>query len=246
MNTRNDRATWLKGDSATCSIPPKLRLRPPRLAVLGAPGVGKGTQAELLSNGLHICHLSTGDIFRATDHVPDRERSPAMNDALACMHHGGLVADDTVVNLIRERMKCLHCRGGFLLDGFPRTVRQAEILDDLLAEADLRLDAVLNYTLPTGELVQRLSGRRTCQECKATFHLVSLPPRVPDVCDFCGGVLFQRDDDLPEVIAERLHAYEQSTKPLLDFYLHHGLLRTISADGTPKRIHERTLLVLDS
>lgn len=246
MNDKNDRASWIKGGQAECSIPPKPRTKPPRLVLLGAPGVGKGTQAELLCAGMGVCQLSTGDVFRASKCLPDTERSPAMTDAVGYVKRGDLVPDTTVLDIVRERVRCLHCRGGFLLDGFPRTVPQAMALDDLLEEAQLRLEAVLNYTLPTDTIVGRLSGRRTCAGCKAVFHVTARPPRVADVCDHCGGELLQREDDRPEAIQVRMAAYETSTKPLIEYYADHGLLRTVSAEGSPERIFERTLAILDS
>jgi adenylate kinase len=246
MSDCNDRASWLKGGQATCSIPAKPRVRPPRFVLLGAPGVGKGTQAALLCAGMGVCQLSTGDIFRASKCLSEGERSPAMSEALAYMKRGELVPDSTVLNLIRERARCLNCKGGFLLDGFPRTLPQAEALNELLADNLMRLDAVLNYTLPIPTIVERLSGRRTCANCKAVFHLSALPPKVADVCDHCGGALIQREDDRPEAIEVRMLAYETSTKPLIDFYAEHGLLRTISAQGTPEQIYERTMAILDN
>ena len=246
MSDCNDRAGWLKGGQAQCSIPAKPRVRPPRFVLLGAPGVGKGTQAALLCSGLGVCQLSTGDIFRASKCLSEGERSPAMNQALAYMKRGELVPDSTVLNLVRERMRCLNCKGGFLLDGFPRTLTQAAELNELLGENSMRLDAVLNYTLPIPTIVERLSGRRTCANCKAVFHVSALPPKVTDICDHCGGALVQREDDRPEAVEMRMLAYETSTKPLIDFYAEHGLLRTISAAGTPEQIYERTMAILDN
>ena len=246
MNEKNDRAAWIQARSATCSLPPKPSHAPPlRLILLGAPGVGKGTQAELLCAGLGVCQLSTGEVFRAAKCLSAAERTPAIREALACMQRGELVSDATVLDLIRERKRCLHCRGGFLLDGFPRTVPQAEALDQLLTEEDLHLDAVLNYTLPIATVVQRLSGRRTCANCRSVFHIHARPPRVVDVCDHCRGPLIQREDDRPEAVHVRLAAYEQSTKPLIQYYAGHGLVRTISAGGEPERIYERTLAILE-
>jgi len=246
MSDCNDRASWLKGGQALCSIPAKPRARPPRFVLLGAPGVGKGTQAALLCAGMGVCQLSTGDIFRASKCLSEGERSPAMSEALGYMKRGELVPDSTVLNLIRERARCLNCKGGFLLDGFPRTLPQAEALNELLADNLMRIDAVLNYTLPIPTIVERLSGRRTCANCKAVFHVSALPPKVADVCDHCGGALIQREDDRPEAIEVRMLAYETSTKPLIDFYAEHGLLRTISAQGTPEQIYERTMAILDN
>lgn len=222
-------------------MPPKPHAKPPRLVLLGAPGVGKGTQAEFLCAGKGVCQLSTGDVFRASKGLAEEERSPAMNEALGYMRRGELVPDLTVLNLVRERTRCLNCQGGFLLDGFPRTVPQAEALGELLKEHQLRLDAVLNYALPLATIVDRLSGRRTCGGCKAVFHVSARPPRVAEVCDHCGGRLLQREDDRPEAVRVRMKAYENSTKPLIDYYAAQGLLRTISAEGTPEEIYERTL-----
>lgn len=246
MKDKNDRAAWIKAGTAQCSIPAKPRAFPPRLVLLGAPGVGKGTQAELLTAELGVCQLSTGDVLRAAKSLCPAERTPAINDALGFMHRGELVPDETVLNLIRERMRCLRCRGGFLLDGFPRTVPQAEALNDLLEQEGIRIEAVLNYTLPIDTIIERLSGRRTCVDCKAVFHISARPPRVTEKCDHCGGNLVLREDDRPEAIHVRMAAYESNTKPLIDYYADRGLLRTISAEGEPERIYERTLAILDA
>ncbi|MGC3961170.1 MAG: nucleoside monophosphate kinase [Verrucomicrobiota bacterium] len=245
MSPRNDRATWIQGDAASCSISPNPRLRPPRIVLLGAPGIGKGTQAELLCSGLGICHLATSEVFRAAQCLPDAAQTLGMKEAIECLKHGGHVSDSIVLQLIHERKKCLRCHGGFLLDGFPRTVPQARVLDEFLDQEEIRLDAVLNYTLPIQTIIQRLAQRRVCQECNAVFHLTAQPPKVADVCDYCGGVLMQREDDLPAAIHARMLAYEKGTKPLIDYYLQHGLIRTISAEGLPERIYERALAILD-
>ena len=236
-----DRAAWLKGGNATCSVEPPTPVRAYRLVLLGAPGVGKGTQAELLANSFGTCQLSTGDVFRAAKKSDACERSPKLNEALEFMQRGDLVPDETVLGIVRERSKCLRCRGGFLLDGFPRTVAQAEALSALLEEQGSRLDAVLSYELPIEQIVSRLEGRRTCEQCKAVFHVESIPPRVDGVCDHCGGRLAQREDDRPESIRVRMEAYEKSTRPLTEFYAKQGLLQTISAAGSPQEIFQRTL-----
>jgi adenylate kinase len=161
MNAKNDRAAWLKGPGAHCLVPPRTQAHPRRFVLLGAPGVGKGTQAELLSERLGACQLSTGDVFRAAKSTAECERSPALNLALEAMSKGELVGDETVLAMIKERTACLLCGGGFLLDGFPRTVAQAEALTELLASENVQLDAVLSYELPLETIVARLSGRRT-------------------------------------------------------------------------------------
>jgi adenylate kinase len=212
--------------------------------LLGAPGVGKGTQAELLCANLGACHLSTGDIFRAAKALDAGQRTPALTAALDYMRRGDLVPDGTVLAMVAERVNCLRCEGGFLLDGFPRTVAQAEALDKLLADEKLQLDAVLSYDMPLEQIVARLSGRRTCPNCKAVFHIEARPPKVPGVCDNCGGKLYQREDDRPESIRVRMEAYEKSTAPLADFYRRRNLLVSIPAEGSPEEIFQRTMRAL--
>lgn len=241
MTAKADRTAWLKGGDARCLVEPEKQPRPWRLVLLGAPGVGKGTQAELLTERLGTCHLSTGDVFRAAKSLEPCERSPALSAALDFMRRGELVPDTTVLDMVRERVGCLRCCGGFLLDGFPRTVAQAEALAHLLEQERLSLDAVLSYDLPIEQIVARLSGRRTCAGCKAVFHVQARPPRVEGVCDHCGGKLFQREDDRPEAIRVRMEAYERSTAPLAEFYRQRGLLVSIPADGSPDEIFERSL-----
>jgi adenylate kinase len=239
-----DRKAWLQGPAATCNSPAEALERPLRLILLGAPGVGKGTQAEMLSAKVGACHLSTGDIFRAAKSLNGCERTPALNAALQSMRRGDLVPDETVLALVSERVGCLKCQGGFLLDGFPRTVAQAEALEGLLKKHRLRLDGVVSYDLPIEQIVARLSGRRTCPQCKAVFHVQALPPKVEGVCDHCGATLYQREDDRPESVRVRMQAYETSTLPLMDFYQTRRLLRSISAEGTPEEICARTLRFL--
>jgi adenylate kinase len=146
--------------------------------------------------------------------------------------------------MVHERIDCLRCRGGFILDGFPRTLRQAESLKQLMESENLTLDAVVNYELPLGEVIARLSGRRTCQQCKSVFHIIGQPPRVENVCDHCGGALYQREDDRPESITVRLAAYERSTAPLIAFYSALGVLRLVAATGSPMDICTRTIAAL--
>lgn len=241
----NDRAAWLQGHtpdgSGNCSALPPEPKNPSRLVLLGAPGVGKGTQAELLCERLGACHLSTGDVFRAASQRPDCDQSPAIKAALAYMRRGELVPDSTVWDMVRERSGCLlHC-GGFILDGFPRTLAQAESLKELLEKDNLSLNAVVDYELPLDEIVLRLSGRRTCETCKSVFHVVEKPSKRNDICDRCGGKLYQREDDRPEAIKVRMDAYERSTAPLIQFYENLGLLLSVAAHGSPDEILARTL-----
>ncbi len=248
MSTQNkqDREAWLQGPTAQCQVVPEHGENPWRLVLLGAPGVGKGTQADLLHQRLGACHLSTGDVFRAAGSRPDCEQSPAMKEAAGYMRRGALVPDSTVWEMVRERKGCLHCGGGFILDGFPRTLGQAESLKKLMDSEGLSLTAVVNYDLPFGEIVARLGGRRTCEKCKAVYHVTERPPTVEGRCDRCEGKLFQRDDDRPESITVRLEAYDRSTAPLIEFYGKLGLLVSVAATGSPDEICAATLSSLES
>lgn len=246
MTMTNDRAAWLKGGVTICSNPP---IEPPkktwRLVLLGAPGVGKGTQAELLSEQLGACHLSTGDVFRAAKCLTEGERSPAIENALEHMRRGDLVPDSTVLDMVTERVRCLRCCGGFLLDGFPRTVAQAKALERMLDWERIPLMAALDFELPLEEIIDRIGGRRTCSGCKAVYHVKALPPRIAGVCDKCGGKLNQREDDRPESVRVRMAAYEKSTRPLIEFYQERGLLVSIAAEATPPETLRRTLTMLN-
>jgi adenylate kinase len=248
MDTLNKllRSLWLQGPSVPCETVPKGAHLPWRIVLLGAPGVGKGTQADLLNQRLNACHLSTGDVFRAAAGRSDAEQSPAMQEALGYMRRGELVPDSTVWDLVRERSQCLHCAGGFILDGFPRTLAQAVSLKQLMDQEGLGLTAVVNYELPEAEIVARLGGRRTCELCKSVYHVTERPPREADHCDRCEGKLFQREDDRPESIKVRLEAYHRNTLPLIEFYSKAGLLMHVPATGTPDEICDRALPELES
>lgn len=213
---------------------------------MGAPGVGKGTQAELLRNKLGACHLSTGDVFRTAGSKQECEQSPAIQEAVTFMKKGQLVPDETVWAIVRERQECLECAGGFILDGFPRTLTQAKSLQTLMEEEGIVLDAVVSYELPFEEIVSRLAGRRTCEKCKAVYHVTERPPKVAGQCDKCDGTLIQREDDRPESISVRLEAYNRSTAPLIAFYQKRGLLVQVEAAGTPDQICETTLRQLET
>lgn len=241
---QNDRTAWFKGrDFSKCEPEAPPADGPHRLILLGPPGVGKGTQAQLLQRVLGACHLSTGDLFRAACRC-DFEPSSAMKSALEAMNRGELVPDDLVVAMVRERALCLGCCGGFLLDGFPRTVAQAQALDDLLGQQEVSLDAVVCYELSVEAIVNRLSGRRTCETCKWVAHVKFQPSRVEGLCDRCGGRMLQRDDDRPDTIRTRMRAYENATRPLLGHYERKGILVRIDATGSPDEILNRSLHAL--
>lgn len=244
-NPKSERTAWLSGPSAQCAPMPAPKEHPWRLILFGPPGVGKGTQAQLLHERLGACHLSTGDVFRAAGTYAACDLTPAMQEALASMRKGELVPDTTVWQIVRERRGCLNCGGGFLLDGFPRTLGQAQSLQRLLDRERIELSAVLSYELPLAEIVSRLSGRRTCKQCKAVFQLVHQPPKSDGVCDLCGGALFQRDDDQPEAIRVRMGVYRSSTAPLIEFYQQRGLLIRVPATGSPDEICRRSLEMME-
>ena len=238
---KNDRAAWLQGPAGRCSVAPEKGRQTWRIILLGAPGVGKGTQAELLHKELNACHLSTGDVFRAAASRFDCDLSPAMTTAIEHMRRGELVPDCTVWEMITERSACLRCMGGFVLDGFPRTLEQANSLKQLMEAENLPLTAVIDYELPLTAIVARLSGRRTCKNCKAVFHMTEQPPKTEGFCDHCGGPLFQREDDRPESVKVRMQVYERETAPLIEFYANKGLLLSIPAKGSPQEICDRTV-----
>lgn len=239
----HDRTAWLKGGTHHCVMPPRTPLSKPwRIILLGAPGVGKGTQAERICERLGTCHLSTGDVFRSTKSSGTPDRSPAMQTALDHMKRGELVPDQTVLDMVGERLRCLKCSGGFLLDGFPRTVAQAEALGTLLTAHGVKLTAVFNYHLPLEQIAARIAGRRACASCQASWHLTQHPPKIADICDHCGGKLFQLENDHPEIVRARMAVYLNTTKPLVDFYQQRDLLVNISAEGTPEAIYKRTRL----
>jgi adenylate kinase len=236
-----DKKAWFQGGAAVCANPPDPPIGAPwRLVLLGAPGVGKGAQATLLCERLGACHLSTGEMLRAAGCQGSPVRSPALRTALANMRKGALVPDDIMLELVSLRRHCLRCSGGFVLDGFPRTVAQAEALDALLGREGLALDAVFDYELPVEEIVARLAGRRICAGCGAVYHVTGRPPQRSGICDACGKRLVQREDDRPEAIHERMRLYGENTQPLLDWYSRKGLLVTVPANGTPDEVYART------
>jgi adenylate kinase len=206
-----------------------------RLVLVGPPGAGKGTQAEFIAAHLSIPKISTGDIFRANV----AGATPLGLEAKRYMDSGQLVPDEVTINMVRARLAEPDAADGFLLDGFPRTLPQATALDKLLADLGVSLDVVLEVIVDNDEVIRRLSGRRTCRTCGKIWHEVFDPPKNEGVCDRCGGELYQRDDDKPETVAERLRVYARDTAPLIDFYGAQGKLVGIDATGPVEDVTER-------
>lgn len=193
-----------------------------RLIILGAPGAGKGTQAEYLSNRFGIPHISTGDILR--ENV--KNQTELGKKAKEYMDKGLLVPDEIVIEIVKDRLMQDDCKNGFLLDGFPRTVVQAEALEKVLAELGQKIDKVLNIEVPDEKILERMSGRRICKNCGASFHVIYRPPKEEGRCDVCGGELYQREDDKEETVKRRLEVYHAQTQPLIEYYKNKGLLVT--------------------
>jgi adenylate kinase len=206
-----------------------------RLIFLGPPAAGKGTQARRLAVEYGIPHISTGDILRAAI----KEGTYLGREAKRYMDHGALVPDDVMIGIISERLRQNDCTRGFILDGFPRTIPQAEVLAALLKSMDTPLNYVVNMTVPVEEIVRRLNGRLTCQHCGRMFNVMLDPPKTPGRCDCCGGVLIQRIDDRIDTVHERLEVYRQSTEPLIEYYSTQGLLKTIDGTGAIDDIAKR-------
>ncbi len=211
-----------------------------RLVLVGPPGAGKGTQAQFLSSHYSIPHISTGDIFRANL----KDGTPVGVEAKGYMDRGELVPDSVTNEMVRDRLTKDDLANGFLLDGFPRNVAQAEVLRAILADKKTPLDAVLELAVDRAEIVLRLSGRRVCRNCGKVWHLEFEKPANPHVCDICQGELYQRDDDKEEVVDRRLEVYQEQTAPIIAFYRTEGLLITISAVGSVSDITDRSISAL--
>jgi adenylate kinase len=208
-----------------------------RLILLGPPGGGKGTQAKLIEERLSIAHISTGDLLRQA--VADR--TELGRTAKEFMDRGELVPDELVIGMIEERVRNADCGRGFLFDGFPRNVAQAEALGQMLKRQGLTLDHVVSLDVPQEELLKRLTGRRTCRQCGSMCHVIFDPPREEGVCNRCGGELYQRDDDREETIRARLRVYRNQTAPLLDYYRSRRLLREVDGLGGTRQVFERIM-----
>ena len=204
------------------------------LVLMGLPGVGKGTQAEKIVEKYGIPHISTGDMFRAAI----KEGTPLGLKAKEYMDSGNLVPDEVTIGIVRERLGKDDCEKGFLLDGFPRTVAQADALEEILSDLGKKLDYVVNIAVEEDQLMQRLTGRRVCRNCGATYHVIFNPPKEEGVCDKCGGELYQRDDDKEETVRTRLEVNKQQQQPLLTFYEGKGYLKTIDGNRDINEVFE--------
>ena len=211
------------------------------LILLGPPGAGKGTQAKILTKKYSIPQISTGDILRAAV----KEQSPMGARAKAFMDRGALVSDEVVVGIVEERLSKADCVNGFILDGFPRTVVQADALKVMLASLGKQIDHVLSLAVNSQELLERVSGRRTCRNCCKGYHVRFDPSKVFGVCDECGGELYQREDDSEQTMRNRLEVYEQQTAPLVAYYTEASLLRTVDGMGTIEEIQDSLLNIIE-
>jgi adenylate kinase len=211
-----------------------------RVVLVGPPGAGKGTQAQFIASHLSIPKVSTGDIFR--DNVS--AGTELGRQAKAFMNRGDLVPDEVTVAMVASRLQEDDAQSGFLLDGFPRNVPQAETLKKMLAEWGMRLELVLELVVDQDEVIRRLSGRRTCRKCGRVWHVAFDPPSVTGKCDECGGELFQRDDDREETIRHRIEVYQVQTQPLISYYADEGILLGIDATGPVDDVTDRALIAL--
>lgn len=205
-----------------------------RLILLGPPGAGKGTQADVLSKEYKIPHISTGDMLREAV----RKNSAVGQKAKSYMLKGKLVPDEIVIEIVKERLGANDTKGGFILDGFPRTKPQAESLDQALKQAGIPIDLVLYFNTSDEVSIRRLSGRRVCKSCGVNFHVTNIPPKKAGICDFCGWALIQREDDKEATVRNRLEVYKKETAELIDYYKKKGILRTVSGDLGVKEVFE--------
>ena len=197
-----------------------------KIIMLGAPGAGKGTQAKQIADKYSIPHISTGDIFRANI----KNGTELGKKAKQYMDQGALVPDELTCDLVMDRIQQDDCKNGFVLDGFPRTIPQAEALDAALGKINEKMDYAIDVDVPDENIVNRMSGRRACLNCGATYHLISIPPKVEGICDRCGSEIVLREDDKPETVEKRLKVYHEQTQPLIDYYKNQGILKSV--DGT--------------
>ncbi|AHF05917.1 adenylate kinase [Desulfitobacterium metallireducens] len=212
-----------------------------RAILMGPPGAGKGTQATGLIEKYQIPHISTGDMFRAAI----KTGTSLGKKAKEFMDAGSLVPDEVTIGIVAERLAEADCANGFLLDGFPRTIAQADALDKILVDLQMKLDGVLNIEVAEAKLIERLTGRRICRQCGATYHMVFNPPSADGVCDKCGGELYQRSDDTLETAKNRLDVYNLQTQPLIEYYRGQGILKEINGDQDISKVLEDILAALE-
>ncbi|AJE42033.1 MULTISPECIES: adenylate kinase [Streptomyces] len=214
-----------------------------RIVLVGPPGAGKGTQAAFLATNLSVPHISTGDLFRAN--ISNETELGTL--AKSYMDRGDLVPDEVTIAMAKDRMEQSDAADGFLLDGFPRNVQQAEALDDMLQTEGMKLDGVLDLEVPEDEVVKRIAGRRVCRnDSSHVFHVSYKPSQKEGVCDLCGGELYQRDDDSEDTVRKRLEVYHTQTEPIIDYYKAQGLVVTISALGKVEEVTQRAMEALGS
>ena len=197
-----------------------------KIIMLGAPGAGKGTQAKMIAEKYHIPHVSTGDMFR----MNIKNGTELGKEAKTYMDQGLLVPDELTVRILLDRVSKEDCKNGYVLDGFPRTIPQAEVLDDAINKLGDKIDYAINVEVPDENIIRRMSGRRACLSCGATYHIEHIPPKKEGICDECGEALVLRDDDKPETVGKRLQVYQEQTQPLIEFYKAKGILHNV--DGT--------------
>ncbi|PTW00498.1 adenylate kinase [Halanaerobium saccharolyticum] len=212
------------------------------MILLGLPGVGKGTQAKKLEASLEIPHIATGDIFRKAI----KNKTPLGKKAKSFIDAGELVPDEVTIGIVEERLKEDDCKEGFILDGFPRTIAQAEALDEILAEQNRELDLAIYLQAEIDILVERLAGRRVCVDCGATYHVKNDPPEVEGVCDKCGGEVIQRSDDEEETVKKRIEVNKEKTAKLADYYQNKGILHEVKSTGGIEKVQQRLMKLIEA
>ena len=211
-----------------------------KIVMLGAPGAGKGTQAKMIAEKYTIPHISTGDIFRANI----KEGTPLGLEAKSYMDQGKLVPDELTVKILLDRVSKDDCKNGYVLDGFPRTIPQANVLKEALDAQNDKIDYAINVDVPDENIVRRMSGRRACVTCGATYHIEHVPPKKEGICDKCGSALILRDDDKPDTVLNRLKVYHDQTQPLIDFYNNEGILKEVDGTIDVKDVFESIVKIL--
>lgn len=212
-----------------------------KIIMLGAPGAGKGTQAKMIAEKYQIPHISTGDIFRANI----KNGTELGMEAKKYMDQGLLVPDELTVKILLDRVAKEDCKNGYVLDGFPRTIPQAEVLDKALSEREEEIDFAVDVDVPDENIVKRMSGRRACLSCGATYHIEHIPSKKEGICDACGQELVLREDDKPETVTNRLKVYHEQTQPLIDFYTKKGILKTVDGTAAMKEVFEAIVDILE-